>query len=152
MIKLLDWFKGIDLGWQITLVIGIVLVVSLLIYAITKYRSFKETAYKFVVLAEYYITGTKKGQERFNYVIRTIYNYVPSSLRFIFTEKRIKNIIEWAVSKMKKALGNGINVFDNIEFKIGEWGSDENGNEVKDVTKPKSDISLDKNKEETSKK
>lgn len=104
-------------------VIGLVIfgAIVLILMAIFNYKQFKKVVYDFVILAEYYIKGTKKGQERFDYVVREIHKQIPAWLGIFLTEARIKKIIEWAVSKMKKSLAKGENVFDKIEFKIDEW-------------------------------
>ncbi|WP_242835277.1 hypothetical protein [Ruminiclostridium papyrosolvens] len=59
------------------------------IYLITKHRwkKLRELAYKMIVQAEQVITGTKKGQERFNAVLSQLYNVMPLWLRIFIPKK-----------------------------------------------------------------
>lgn len=117
-----NWFSTWE--WYYWLSIGAAFVLMLLIGLIFKYREFRKVALDLVVIAEGLITGTKKGQERFDYVVSKIYDYIPTSLRLLLTKRRIKNIIEWAVRKMKKYLAKG------IDYDVIVYDSD---NKVKDV-------------------
>ena len=85
----------------IVLGVAVFLILVVLLFTNKKFKSF---VYQLVLSAEEHITGEKKGNERFEFVISKIREIIPSWLKWFFTEKRIKNIIEWAVSKMKNAL------------------------------------------------
>jgi hypothetical protein len=93
---MLEWY------W-IVLIVAVALIVIVLIFANKKFRGFVLEA---VCKAEEEIQGTKKGQERFAQVVSQIRAIIPTKLQWLFTEARIKKIIEWAVKKMKQALGN----------------------------------------------
>ncbi|AEY64944.1 hypothetical protein [Clostridium sp. BNL1100] len=79
------------------------------IYLITKHRwtKLREMAYKMIVQAEQVITGTKKGQERFNAVLNQLYNVMPLWLR-IFIPKNLleKKLQEW-YELIKDSLDDG---------------------------------------------
>ncbi len=80
------------------------------IYLITKHRwtQLREMAYKMIVQAEQVITGTKKGQERFNTVLTQLYNVMPLWLR-IFIPKNLleKKLQEW-YELIKDSLDDGV--------------------------------------------
>lgn len=99
MREIFNWFIGLHWIWYVVIIFGIVSF-SLL----WKYRGFKKLVYKSVCFAENLIVGNKRGQERFDFVVRQIYLYIPFSLRWLLDEKRIGDIIEWGVRKMKKGL------------------------------------------------
>lgn len=69
-----------------------------------KNKDFRKLVYRLVVEAENAIKGTKKGQERFDYVLEVAYEHIPEGLQWFLTKERIGDIIEWAVAKMKDKL------------------------------------------------
>lgn len=64
----------------------------------------KGLVYIFVLAAETYITGTKKGAERKEWVIDQFYAKLPSIVTQFVTKDELSEYIEWAVGKMKKYL------------------------------------------------
>lgn len=60
--------------------------------------------YKLVCNAEEEITGTKKGQERKEQVVKAIHDWLPPWARIFVTEQDIDDLIELAVTKMKQLL------------------------------------------------
>lgn len=100
MYEFINWFLNLNWYWYL-----LVILVSICIGILTtKYKSFCRIVYQFVLKAEKEITGSKKGKERFDYVVSIIISYIPLSLRWLLTKERIANIIEWAVIKMKESL------------------------------------------------
>lgn len=98
ILTVVDFINSIEWYWW-TLIL--VVLVGLWV-VLSKYRWFKEKVYALVLLAEAEIVGYKKGNERFKFVVNKIYDIVPLGLRFFFTQKRIIDIIEWAVGEMEK--------------------------------------------------
>jgi len=103
ILSVLDFMKTIDWYWWV----GIIAVLIIIWFILGKYEWFKRVVYDLVVKAEQEIVGYKKGNERFKFVVNAIQSVIPLVLRGFFTEKRIVNIIEWAVGEMKKGLEKG---------------------------------------------
>lgn len=85
--------------WYIILVLVVLALLFIVILLFSKV--FRQKVYDFVCEAETKITGSKKGQERYNKVVSDIRAFLPQPLHWIFTEALIKKIIEGAVKKMK---------------------------------------------------
>jgi len=58
----------------------------------------------FVLAAEQYITGTKKGAERKEWVIDQFYSRLPDILTKLVTKDMLSDLIEKAVTTMKEQL------------------------------------------------
>jgi hypothetical protein len=76
----------------------------LFVYLILTSEKFRDVVYDLVCEAEETIKGTKKGQERYNYVVDQIHEWLPIWLKPFVTKTIIKKIIERAVARMKLAL------------------------------------------------
>lgn len=63
-----------------------------------------EIVYIFVLAAEQYITGTKKGAERKEWVINKIYDALPDIVTKLLPRDTLDGLIETAVTEMKKHL------------------------------------------------
>lgn len=63
-----------------------------------------EIALVFVLAAEQYITGTKKGAERKEWVINKIYEVLPDVVTALLPRDTLDDLIENAVQQMKKML------------------------------------------------
>lgn len=63
-----------------------------------------EIVYIFVLAAEEYITGTKKGAERKEWVMNKIYEVLPDIITKLLPRDTLDGIIESAVQQMKVAL------------------------------------------------
>ena len=95
----MEWLVSLQWYWYI---VALALVVAV-VFAL-KFKQFRKIVLEFVIKAENDIKGTKKGQERFKYVINVIHSYIPVQLKWYFTVERLTNIIEKCVIKMKKQL------------------------------------------------
>lgn len=94
------------MNWYIfgfSVAIIILLVAILVIGFVTTDKTFKNLVYQLVLAAENAIVGTKLGQARLDLVIQQLNEILPKPLKFIFTGKRVRKIIEWAVVKLKEA-------------------------------------------------
>lgn len=99
MEELINTLTNLNWYWYL---IGLLIVVGFVF--LLQYKSFKKVVLDLVTIAENDIIGTKRGQERFALVVSQIHNIIPNKFKWFFTEERIKNIIEWAVRKMKQTL------------------------------------------------
>ncbi|ACL76859.1 hypothetical protein [Ruminiclostridium cellulolyticum] len=93
------WFVGL-------MVIGFA---GYVIYLITKHRwtKLREIAYKMIVQAEQVITGTKKGQERFNAVLTQLYNVIPLWLRIFIPKNLLEKKLQQWYELIKDSLDDG---------------------------------------------
>jgi len=67
-----------------------------------------EIVYIFVLAAEEYITGTKKGAERKEWVMNKIYEVLPDIITKLLPRDTLDGIIESAVQQMKAALAEKV--------------------------------------------
>jgi len=72
-----------------------------------KWTRLREDAYKFIRLAEKAITGTKKGQERFDLVLSQLYNLIPPWIGFFLPENLMKQILQKWFNTIKDSLDDG---------------------------------------------
>ena len=100
VLSVTEFMKTVEWYWWI----GATVILFIIWLFVRKHEYFKLFVYEIVVQAEEEIVGYKKGNERFKFVVNEIQDFIPSSLRWYFTEKRIIDIIEWAVRQMKKNL------------------------------------------------
>lgn len=63
-----------------------------------------EIALVFVYAAEKYITGTKKGAERKEWVMNKIYEVLPDIITKLLPREMLDGLIENAVAQMKEQL------------------------------------------------
>lgn len=92
----------------VTIIILIVCIIYIA-YLVIKHRWIKlrEIAYKLIRQAEITITGTKKGQERFEQVISQLYIIIPPWLRFFVSQTLLeKKLQEW-FELIKDSLDDG---------------------------------------------
>lgn len=102
MVNRLEYVSN-NMEWYYIVLI-VLAVLSLLFALFTKNKKIKKIVLDLVIKAEQEIKGTKKGQERFAFVIEQIQLIIPKQLHWFFTDERLKSIIEWAVTQMKKQL------------------------------------------------
>ncbi|WP_024831925.1 hypothetical protein [Ruminiclostridium josui] len=96
----------IDYWFVILIAIGFA---GYVIYLITKHRwtKLREMAYKMIIQAEQVITGSKKGQERFNAVLNQLYNAMPLWIRLFISKNLLeKKLQEW-YELIKDSLDDG---------------------------------------------
>ncbi len=79
-------------------------------YLIVKRRwaKLRELAYILIRQAEKAVTGTKKGQERFDIVLTQLYNLVPAWLRFFIPRSILEQKLQEWFDKIKDSLDDGI--------------------------------------------
>lgn len=103
--------------------ITIFLGLCLLLYKRGEVGRLKYIVLYFVVQAEKAL-GSGTGELKYAMVINSIYQYLPSILRFLFTEKELDSLIEEAVKKLKNALSNGATLLSIAEEAIVEGDID----------------------------
>jgi len=67
-----------------------------------------EIVYIFVLAAEQYITGTKKGAERKEWVMNKIYEVLPDIITKFLPRETLDGLIENAVEQMKARLAEQV--------------------------------------------
>lgn len=84
--------------------------VGYIVYLIVKHRwaKLRELAYNLIRQAEKAVTGTKKGQERFDIVLTQLYNLVPAWLRFFIPRSILEQKLQEWFDKIKDSLDDGI--------------------------------------------
>lgn len=98
----MEFLLNLQWYWYLIIVLAIVTIVLLCV----QFKGFRKIVRNLVIEAEEQIKGTKKGQERFAYVVNLVHQYVPKPLKWYFTEIRIAEWIENAVTCMKNKLEN----------------------------------------------
>lgn len=68
----------------------------------------KTLVYIFVLAAETYITGTKKGAERKEWVIDKFYSALPKIVTQFITKEQVSDYVETAVTMMKEHLAEEV--------------------------------------------
>ncbi|EPR11456.1 hypothetical protein [Ruminiclostridium papyrosolvens] len=78
-------------------------------YLIVKQRwsKLRELAYKLFRQAEKAVTGTKKGQERFDIVLNQLYNFVPAWLRLFIPRTYLEQKLQEWFNLIKDSLDDG---------------------------------------------
>ncbi len=72
-----------------------------------KWAQLRATAYRMILQAEKVITGTKRGQERFELVFDRVYSLIPSWLRFFILENELREQLQKWYNDIKDYLDNG---------------------------------------------
>ncbi len=92
-----------------TSILAVLILVGWTIYLVItrKWDYLRAKAYEIILYAENYITGTKRGKERFELVIRTLYSLIPGWLRFIITEQTLREKLQEWFDILKDAMDNG---------------------------------------------
>jgi len=75
-----------------------------------KWEKLRADAYSLMLKAEILITGTKRGQERFDYVFQKVYSLLPLWIQFIYPPDKLKDKLqEWfeiAKDKLNDSIAN----------------------------------------------
>ncbi len=98
--------KSFLMEYPVIIVLAVAFVAAVFVFAIRRgyKREMAAEVYRAVCYAEKKIVGTKRGEEKKAYVIRRMHNALPVPLRLIINEEFIGEMIELAVSQMKKTL------------------------------------------------
>lgn len=82
--------------WPTILIIAAFLIWIGYLVVCKKWDQLRGIAYQLMLQAEKAITGTKKGQERFEAVFKQVYSLIPSWLQFFFPETIVREKLqEW---------------------------------------------------------
>lgn len=73
-------------NWASILIVAVIAGYELFLVANRRWEQLRSTAYKLILEAEKVITGMKRGQDRFKYVMDRLYLLVPTRLQF-FVQK-----------------------------------------------------------------
>lgn len=82
--------------WPTILIIAAFLIWIGYLLVYKKWDQLRGIAYRLMLQAEKAITGTKKGQERFEAVFKQVYSLIPPWLQFFFPETTVREKLqEW---------------------------------------------------------
>ncbi|QNU66908.1 hypothetical protein EHE19_019115 [Ruminiclostridium herbifermentans] len=84
-----------------------------------RWNKLRKLGYKFILKAEKEIIGSKRGQERFSFVIKELYLLIPKWLQIFITEETLKEKLQdWFVD-VKDYLDDG-KLNDSITDKVSK--------------------------------
>lgn len=89
--------KGFLISNWVTILI-VLAITGYIAYLIMRkqYDRLRAEAYSFMLKAEFLMTGTKRGQERFEYVFQKVYSLLPFWAQFWYTPGELKEKLqEW---------------------------------------------------------
>lgn len=96
------------MNWDIFVIIVAciagLLIVGGIIYFCIKYRTIRHMVLDLVIKAEEQFAGSKRGQEKYQYVLEVISAFVPKWLKIFINESTLDKLIEEAVVKLKEML------------------------------------------------
>jgi hypothetical protein len=72
-----------------------------------KWDQLRSMAYRMILQAEKVITGTKRGQERFELVFERVYSLIPPWLRFFILKSDLREQLQEWYNDIKDYLDNG---------------------------------------------
>ncbi len=89
------------------LTIAIIVAIILLAYMLIKLnKTIRKKAYKLFLIAEHnFLSG--EGEEKLNYVVSNIYQYLPSIIKLFISESTLKVIIQKMFDEIKDLLDDG---------------------------------------------
>ena len=94
--------------WPSIAIIGAFLIYAGILAWQKKWDQLRANAYHLMLQAEAVITGTKRGQERFEQVFIALYDMIPAWLRFWFPETLVREKLQdWYNNTLKDFLDNG---------------------------------------------
>ena len=93
--------------WPSILIIAVFLFYVVYLAVNRKWDQLRGIAYRFILQAESVIRGTKKGQERFEFVIDRLYSLIPGWLRFFISEESLREKLQEWFDTIKDYLDNG---------------------------------------------
>ena len=94
-------------NWPSILIIAVFLFWVGLLIVNKKWDELRGTAYRLMLHAEKVITGTKRGQERFETVFKQIYSLIPPWLQFFVLESDLKEKLQKWYNDIKDYMDNG---------------------------------------------
>ena len=94
-------------NWPTIIIVGVFLVWVGYLIINKKWVELRGLAYRLIFQAERAITGTKKGQERFEAVFRQLYDLIPPWLQFFILESDLKEQLQKWYNDIKDYLDNG---------------------------------------------
>jgi hypothetical protein len=93
--------------WPTILIIAVFLFWVGYLVVNRKWDQLRSTAYRMILQAEKVVTGTKKGQERFELVFNRVYSLIPPWLRFFILENDLREQLQDWYNDIKDYLDNG---------------------------------------------
>jgi len=94
-------------NWPSILIIAVFLFWVGYLVVNKKWDQLRGTAYSLILQAEKTITGTKRGQERFEVVFNKIYSLIPPWLQFFVLESDLRKQLQEWYNDIKDYLDNG---------------------------------------------
>lgn len=94
-------------NWATILILVVTAGYMLYLATTRRWEQLRAGTYKLVLEAEKVITGTKRGQERFEYVFKRLYLLVPTWLQFFVSEELLREKLQAWFIELKDYLDDG---------------------------------------------
>jgi hypothetical protein len=94
-------------NWPSILIIAAFLIYTVILVVKGKWEQLRSMGYRMILQAERVITGTKKGQERFETVFAQVYSLIPAWLRFFISEQSLREKLQEWYNHIKDYMDNG---------------------------------------------
>ncbi len=98
----------ITTNWVSIIIVTVTAGYALYLVVNRKWKQFRSIAYRMILQAEKSITGTKKGQERFEFVFYKLYNLIPGWLQFFVSEESLREKLQEWYDSIKDYMDNGV--------------------------------------------
>lgn len=95
-------------NWVSILIVAVTAGYATYLAATRRWEQLRAGTYKLVLEAEKVIKGTKRGQDRFNYVLDQLYCLIPTWLQFFVSEETLREKLQAWFMELKDYLDNGV--------------------------------------------
>jgi hypothetical protein len=103
----IEWFKVQTISFYVSLfVVLVALGVVLFLVVNKKWDTLRKIAYNLMEQAEKQFRGSKRGQEKFQFVFDRFYSQLPWWVRMVLTKEMIQGKLEEWFSLIKNSLNN----------------------------------------------
>lgn len=104
------------------ILLGIILVSIIAIYFLSNNKKMKAMIVKYILEAEKKFLGSEQGKIKKEWVINTVYQYLPTTFRIFVSQKMIGDSLEFLFKKVENVLINEME--RNSDVTINEIGEE----------------------------
>lgn len=101
-----------------TALIALVVVLTLVYLWFKGYKSVVRKIVLALVIQAEKALGNGTGEFKYAMVLGWIYERIPAIIRFLFTEKQLDDMIEWAVEHMKEMLAKSTTLAESFTAQL----------------------------------
>lgn len=94
-------------NWATILIIAVFAGYVIYLAVNKKWEQLRAMGYRLILQAEKAITGTKKGRERFEYVLKQLYTLIPGWLQFFISEESLREKLQEWYESIKDYMEDG---------------------------------------------